>query len=145
MHRRHFIATGLCALALPQGAVAQAAGFQNWIAGFRGRARSAGISDRTFNAAFANISYLPDSIERDRNQSEFVRPLADYMSTAVSDSRVSNGRAAAACPAQRRSEGERCCRLRPGISSGSQSHDQGRRRRDYEHGGVTVQERARHR
>ena len=92
MHRRHFIATGLSALALPQGAAAQSSGFPNWIAGFRGRARAAGINDRTFDAAFANVRYLPDSIERDRNQSEFVRPLADYMSTAVSDTRVSTGR-----------------------------------------------------
>ena len=92
MHRRQFIATTVSTLALPTLSWAQAAGFQNWIARFRGRARSAGISDRTFNAAFADIRYLPDSIERDRNQAEFVRPLADYMFTAVSDARVSNGR-----------------------------------------------------
>ncbi|MEJ8561852.1 lytic murein transglycosylase [Yoonia sp. GPGPB17] len=91
MHRRQFIATTVSALALPTLPWAQAAGFQNWVAQFRGRARSAGISDRTFNAAFADVRYLPDSIERDRNQAEFVRPLADYMSTAVSDARVSNG------------------------------------------------------
>jgi lytic murein transglycosylase len=92
MHRRHFIATGLSALALPQAATANAAGFPNWIAGFRSRARNAGISDRTFDAAFANVSYLPDSIERDRNQAEFVRPLADYMASAVSETRVTTGR-----------------------------------------------------
>ncbi|MBS8271553.1 lytic murein transglycosylase, partial [Halomonas litopenaei] len=92
MHRRHFIATGLSALALPQMASANATGFPNWIAGFRSRARNAGISDRTFDAAFANVSYLPDSIERDRNQAEFVRPLADYMASAVSETRVTTGR-----------------------------------------------------
>lgn len=92
MHRRHFISASLSAMALPSWATAQAAGFQNWIARFRGRARAAGINDRTFDAAFADVRYLPDSIERDRNQSEFVRPLADYMSTAVSDTRVRNGR-----------------------------------------------------
>ncbi len=92
MHRRQFIATGMAAVAVPVMAHANAAGFPSWIAGFQARARAAGISDRTFQAAFANVSYLPDSIERDRNQSEFVRPLADYLSTAVSDTRVSNGR-----------------------------------------------------
>ena len=92
MHRRQFIAASLSTLTLAQMASAQAAGFQNWIARFRGRARAAGISDRTFGAAFADVRYLPDSIERDRNQSEFVRPLADYMATAVSDTRVANGR-----------------------------------------------------
>ncbi|MCK0096092.1 lytic murein transglycosylase [Yoonia sp. F2084L] len=92
MHRRQFIATTVSALAIPTVPWAQGAGFQNWIAQFRGRARAAGISDRTFDAAFADIRYLPDSIERDNNQAEFVRPLADYMASAVSDTRVANGR-----------------------------------------------------
>ncbi|MEL7181847.1 MAG: lytic murein transglycosylase, partial [Pseudomonadota bacterium] len=92
MHRRQFIAASLSSTLLPSLVAAQASGFSSWIAGFRGRARAAGINDRTFNAAFADVRYLPDSIERDRNQAEFVRPLADYMSTAVSDARVSNGR-----------------------------------------------------
>ena len=92
MHRRQFIAASLSTLTLAQMASADAAGFPNWITGFRARARGAGISDRTFSAAFADVRYLPDSIERDRNQAEFVRPLADYMSTAVSDTRVANGR-----------------------------------------------------
>jgi lytic murein transglycosylase len=72
---------------------AQASGFGNWIGSFRGRARAAGISDATFQAAFANVQYLPDSIDRDRSQAEFVKPLGDYMSTAASEARVTNGRA----------------------------------------------------
>ena len=93
MKRRQFIGTGISALMLGNMAQAQAGGFGNWINGFRGRARAAGISDRTFQAAFADVQYLQDSIDRDRNQAEFVKPLADYMSTAVSDTRVSTGRA----------------------------------------------------
>lgn len=92
MHRRQFIATGTSALALAGIAEAQSSGFANWVARFRPRARAAGISDRTFAAAFANVRYLPDSVERDRNQAEFTRPLADYMATAASDARVRNGR-----------------------------------------------------
>lgn len=92
MKRRQFIGTGISALTLGSIAHGQAGGFGNWINGFRGRARAAGISDTTFQAAFANVQYLQDSIDRDRNQSEFVKPLADYMSTAVSDARVTNGR-----------------------------------------------------
>jgi lytic murein transglycosylase len=91
MHRRQFIAAGLSAM-VANMAQAQGSGFANWIAGFRTRARAAGISDRTFAAAFANVRYLSDSIERDRNQAEFTRPLADYMGTAASDARVRNGR-----------------------------------------------------
>ncbi|MDP5359198.1 MAG: lytic murein transglycosylase, partial [Paracoccaceae bacterium] len=82
----------MAALTVAPFAHADAAGFPNWIAGFRGRARAAGISDRTFDAAFADVRYLQDSIDRDRNQAEFVRPLADYLSSAVSDTRVVNGR-----------------------------------------------------
>lgn len=92
MHRRQFITTSMAALTVAPFAHADAAGFPNWIAGFRGRARAAGISDRTFDAAFADVRYLQDSIDRDRNQAEFVRPLADYLSSAVSDTRVVNGR-----------------------------------------------------
>ncbi len=93
MDRRQFIAAGISTFTWAGAAHAQANGFANWVAGFRSRARSAGITDRTFQAAFANARYLPDSIERDRNQAEFVRPLGAYMSTAASDARVTNGRA----------------------------------------------------
>jgi len=93
MYRRHFIAASIAALGMSSPANADARGFSNWIANFRSRANAAGISDRTFNAAFQGVQYLQDSIDRDRNQSEFVKPLADYMATAASDDRVRNGRA----------------------------------------------------
>jgi len=70
----------------------QTNGFATWVANFRNRAARAGISDRTFNAAFAGVQYLPDTVRRDRNQSEFVKPLAEYMATAASDLRVKGGR-----------------------------------------------------
>ncbi|WP_333712026.1 lytic murein transglycosylase [Yoonia sp.] len=92
MQRRTMIIGAVTGAVIATTTAAQADGFQRWIAGFRGRARAAGITDRTLDAAFADVRYLPDSIERDRNQAEFVRPLADYMATAVSDARVSNGR-----------------------------------------------------
>ncbi|MBS1301820.1 lytic murein transglycosylase [Loktanella sp. SALINAS62] len=69
------------------------AGLNAWVAGFRPRALSQGISATTFDRAFAQAGYLPDSIRRDRNQAEFVKPLADYMSTAASDDRIAEGRA----------------------------------------------------
>jgi membrane-bound lytic murein transglycosylase B len=67
-------------------------GFNAWVARFRGRALSKGISALTFDAAFAEAQYLPDSIRRDRNQAEFVQPMSEYMGTAASDIRVTNGR-----------------------------------------------------
>ena len=83
MHRRHFIASSLFALTLPRMAAAHVAGFQNWVGGFRRRAQRAGISDRTLDMAFVDVRYLPDSVARDNNQSEFVRPLADYIATDI--------------------------------------------------------------
>ncbi|MBF9031240.1 lytic murein transglycosylase [Rhodobacterales bacterium HKCCE3408] len=69
-------------------------GFRRWIEGFRGRAQSAGISAATFDRAFRDVELNTRVLERDRNQSEFTRALWDYLDTAVSDSRVRNGREA---------------------------------------------------
>jgi membrane-bound lytic murein transglycosylase B len=69
-------------------------GFQRWIDGFRARARAAGIRDSVFDAAFQGVRYDPKVIERDRNQSEFTKQIWDYLDSAVSETRVQNGRAA---------------------------------------------------
>lgn len=69
-------------------------GFNRWIAGFRGRALSQGIRANVFDAAFQGIRYNTEVIDRDRNQSEFTKTLWDYLDSAVSDSRIRNGRAA---------------------------------------------------
>ncbi|NNE52978.1 MAG: lytic murein transglycosylase [Sulfitobacter sp.] len=72
----------------------QNAGYDAWVAAFRGRASSGGISDATLRAAFRGTGYLPGVVKRDRNQVEFSRTLEDYLSIAASDERVSKGRAA---------------------------------------------------
>ncbi|KIC49658.1 lytic murein transglycosylase [Tateyamaria sp. ANG-S1] len=69
-------------------------GFQQWIAGFRGRAQGQGISGATFDRAFAGVRYDPDVIKRDSNQSEFTKTIWDYLDSAASDSRIRNGKAA---------------------------------------------------
>lgn len=77
--------------------LAQAAsniGFQRWIDRFRGRARAAGIRDSVFNAAFQGVRYDQKIIERDRNQSEFTKQIWEYLDSAVSETRVRNGRSA---------------------------------------------------
>ncbi|PUB18559.1 lytic murein transglycosylase [Yoonia sediminilitoris] len=92
MKRRTFLAGLVSGVAGAGPISAQANGFSNWIAGFQRRAKAAGIRNSTLRAAFAGVQYLPDSIRRDRNQSEFVKPLSEYMATAASDTRVRNGR-----------------------------------------------------
>jgi lytic murein transglycosylase len=91
MDRRRFLMTATAAtVATPT--FADARGLGAWIANFRTRANTAGVSNATFDAAFQDAQYLQDSVDRDRNQAEFVKPLADYMGTAVSDERVNTGR-----------------------------------------------------
>lgn len=70
------------------------AGYDAWVARFRGRASRAGISDNTLNAGFRGTGYLPGVVRRDRNQTEFSHTLEDYLSIAVSDERLSRGRTA---------------------------------------------------
>lgn len=69
-------------------------GFDRWTQGFRKRALAQGISAATFDRAFRGIDYNTYVIEKDRNQSEFTKAIWDYLDSAVSDTRVANGRAA---------------------------------------------------
>jgi membrane-bound lytic murein transglycosylase B len=68
------------------------AGWDAWVAGFKGRAVSRGIASGTVDAAFRGAGFLPEVIERDRNQTEFKRSLEDYLNIAASEERVSLGR-----------------------------------------------------
>ncbi len=72
------------------------AGLRAWIAGFRERALAQGIRADILDAAFAAVRYDPEVIGRDRNQSEFTKTIWAYLETAVSESRIRNGRAALA-------------------------------------------------
>lgn len=70
------------------------AGYDAWVASFRPRAASAGVSQAVIERAFRDAGFLPGVIERDRNQTEFTRTLEDYLSIAASDEKVAQGRAA---------------------------------------------------
>jgi len=70
------------------------AGLQEWITSFRPQAVAAGIDPAVFDRAMAQVRYAPKVVERDRNQSEFTKTIWDYLGTAVSDLRVSNGKLA---------------------------------------------------
>lgn len=69
-------------------------GFDRWIDGFRGRALAQGIRAATFERAFRGVDYNTYVIEKDRNQSEFTKAIWDYLDSAVSESRIANGKAA---------------------------------------------------
>ena len=68
------------------------AGWDAWVDGFKGRASGRGISQSTIDSAFRGAGFLPEVIEKDRNQTEFKRSLEDYLNIAASDERVTLGR-----------------------------------------------------
>ena len=70
------------------------AGFERWLKRFRPRALKAGISPAAYDRAFRGVQYDAKVIERDRNQSEFTKTIWDYLDSAASDKRITNGKAA---------------------------------------------------
>lgn len=68
------------------------ANFQQWLQEFRRHAASEGISEATLRNALDNVRYRERVIELDRFQPEFVRPIWEYLDTAVSSTRIDNGR-----------------------------------------------------
>lgn len=68
------------------------ADFDAWLAQFRREARAEGIGEATLAQALDGLRYRPRVIELDRYQPEFVRPLWEYLDTAVSAQRVNQGR-----------------------------------------------------
>jgi lytic murein transglycosylase len=70
------------------------ADYDAWVRSFRSRAEGQGYSPALLSEAFRDTGYLPGVVSRDRNQVEFKRSLEDYLSIAVSDERVTKGRAA---------------------------------------------------
>ncbi|MFN0264684.1 lytic murein transglycosylase [Tepidamorphus sp. 3E244] len=90
---RHILTTFLAAAAMLLAANAPAsANFSKFVDGLWPQARNAGVSRSTFNAAFNGMTPDPKVIAQTRKQAEFVKPIWEYLSTAVSDQRVSTGR-----------------------------------------------------
>jgi len=72
------------------------ADFAPWLAAFRDRAAAAGIGADTLDTALPTVMWLPEVIDRDRNQFEFTRTVWDYLDRAVSEDRIALGRRALA-------------------------------------------------
>ena len=75
-------------------ATSKSQGFQDWLTRFRPRARAAGIPERVLADALHGIRYDADVVRRDRNQSEFTKTIWDYLDSAASELRISNGKKA---------------------------------------------------
>ncbi|MDZ7904865.1 MAG: lytic murein transglycosylase [Cypionkella sp.] len=70
--------------------------FDAWAQGFAARARAKGLPETIVSRAMASAQFIPEVIERDRNQTEVQRSLEDYLNIAASAERVTQGRAALA-------------------------------------------------
>ncbi len=68
------------------------AGFNRWVQDFWPKAQAAGITADTYNRAFRSVTPDPEVIKKAEYQPEFVRPMAKYVSGAVSDKRLEDGR-----------------------------------------------------
>jgi lytic murein transglycosylase len=68
------------------------ANFQQWLQEFRQYAAGQGISEATLSNALDGVRYRERVIELDSYQPEFVRPIWEYLDTAVSSTRINTGR-----------------------------------------------------
>jgi len=80
--------------------------FAAWLRQMRDTARAEGIAADTLTRALDPAEYLPEVVERDRSQPEFTRQIWEYLDTAVSEARVSNGQTKLAAHQQAASEAQ---------------------------------------
>jgi len=66
--------------------------FDRFVRGFWPKAQAAGISAQTYNAVFTGMAPDDDTLRLMSKQSEFVKPIWEYLDSAVSDDRVEKGR-----------------------------------------------------
>jgi len=95
IYKRWFLLLTSLLLIFAQGAPAQEAPreFTAWLAQLRVDAGTAGISQKTLDAALADlVAPEPKVIERDQTQPEKTTSLNDYVTTRVSPERIAEGR-----------------------------------------------------
>jgi membrane-bound lytic murein transglycosylase B len=80
----------------PARAEGSEAGFQLFVQNLWPAARARGISRGTFDEAFRGLGPDPKIVALTRKQSEFVRPIWDYINGALSTQRLERGRQMAA-------------------------------------------------
>jgi len=68
--------------------------FELWKQSFRARALQAGVESSLFDSAFRGVVPNAQVVEHDRYQPEFSKPIWEYLETAVSSTRLRQGRQA---------------------------------------------------
>jgi membrane-bound lytic murein transglycosylase B len=102
MNRRRFLTATSLFLVAPARAQNSGAqdsraqdgqGFPAFLETFRTSAREAGVSDEIFDSIVASLTLDPSLTGKRAAQSEFVRPLKNYVDEAASNGRAARGRA----------------------------------------------------
>jgi lytic murein transglycosylase len=75
-----------------RSAPAQKSAFAKYVEAVWPDAKSAGVSRETFDAAFKGVAYDPKIVANTRTQAEFVKPVWDYLASAVAPVRVERGK-----------------------------------------------------
>lgn len=86
------ISLGAFAAASLSSAQAAPADFERWLDSFRAEAAAAGISQSVLDEALTGLTINPRVYELNDNQPEFSRGIWDYLDSAVSATRVNNGK-----------------------------------------------------
>jgi membrane-bound lytic murein transglycosylase B len=86
-----FVLSAASAFAAEPATPEQEAKFHAFLSDFRAEAMKAGISSETYDLATGTIDINPRVQELNEKQPEFVRPVWEYLSSAVSDARVKRG------------------------------------------------------
>lgn len=92
LNLRQLLCALCCALVLAAHGD-EAPDFSNWLAQFRQEALAQGISQATLDAALANVQLLPEVIERDQRQPEFIQTFWTYLDKRLSPWRIERGQA----------------------------------------------------
>ncbi len=69
--------------------------FSHFVAGLWPKAQKAGVTRATFERAFTGMTPDPTVIAKTQRQAEFVKPVWDYLASAVSRNRIERGTARA--------------------------------------------------
>lgn len=66
-------------------------GFHGFVEGLWPQAHHRGVERAVFDRAFAGLTPDPEVLAKTHRQAEFVKPISDYLRSAVSDTRIATG------------------------------------------------------
>jgi membrane-bound lytic murein transglycosylase B len=89
---RSITLASVAALSLGGAAPASADAFDRCVASKWSAAQRAGVTRATFDAATRGLTPDPDTVKLSNRQAEFVKPIWEYLDTAVSAKRIETGR-----------------------------------------------------